>query len=345
MIKDLIKEGFILKSKGHYTHAIEAFYKALELDNNSYELLYEIACIYYLMGEEERALNYTELVLAKNPAHINTLTFLKKLFISKNAWQEAEQTARNIYAITKRPEDFADVLSLLNKQGLYQKVLNSTLDTKEPRILFELAFANLFNNSANNALTFIDEAIDLEPNNLNFLLLKGKILYKLDRKDDCVKLLEKFEFNNENPDFLNFAGLVRQYQKDYKAAIIYFKAAIKHSTHTAEYYYNCASTYFKMNDISQARKYYNLAISLDGKNPVYHFALANLYYSQKQYKRALEELKSDLFEAKLLRAIILHETGFFAISRKELEILAKEAPDNEIIKLYQEKNSVFFKSS
>ena len=28
MIKELLQEGFLLKSKGYYKHAIEAFYKA-----------------------------------------------------------------------------------------------------------------------------------------------------------------------------------------------------------------------------------------------------------------------------------------------------------------------------
>ena len=33
MIKEILQEGFILKEKGYYKHAIEAFYKALEVDN------------------------------------------------------------------------------------------------------------------------------------------------------------------------------------------------------------------------------------------------------------------------------------------------------------------------
>ena len=81
--------------------------------------------------------------------------------------------------------------------------------------------------------------------------------------------------------------------------------AVKVSPETAEYYYNCASTYFKADELKPAKKFYNIAISLEPENPNYHFALANLYYSQKKYKRALEELNSNLFEAKLLKSIIL----------------------------------------
>ena len=73
MIKKILQEGFILKTKGYYKPAIEAFYKALELDNTSSELLLEIADCYYSMGEEERALNYIEQILEKAPTHIDTL--------------------------------------------------------------------------------------------------------------------------------------------------------------------------------------------------------------------------------------------------------------------------------
>ena len=43
MIKELLKEAFILKTKGYYKNALEVFYKALEYDNSSLELFLEIA--------------------------------------------------------------------------------------------------------------------------------------------------------------------------------------------------------------------------------------------------------------------------------------------------------------
>ena len=52
MIKNLLQEGFALKDRGHYKHAIEVFYKALEEDNTSTELLFEIADLYYRMQKE-----------------------------------------------------------------------------------------------------------------------------------------------------------------------------------------------------------------------------------------------------------------------------------------------------
>ena len=97
MIKEILQEGFILKEKGYYKHAIETFYKVLELDNSSLELLLEIAKCYYLLNDEERALNYIEQILEKEPTHIQALKLLKEIFLSKDALTEAEQTAKNIY--------------------------------------------------------------------------------------------------------------------------------------------------------------------------------------------------------------------------------------------------------
>lgn len=336
MIKDFIKEAFILKSKGYYKHAIEAFYKALELDNTSTELLLEIADIYNLMGEEERALNYIELILDKNPTHIGAMTLLKNIFIAKSAWNKAELAAKNIYSISNNPGDLASILFLLNKQKLFQEVCKYKIDYKTPDILYEIAYAKMFNNPK-EAQNLINQALEIEPNNFKLLLLKGKILFKSNKQDECSALLAEMPFDNSNPDFLNFAGLVKQHQKDFKSAINYFKTAVSLAPNSAELYYNCGSTYFKMDEISLAKKYYNLAISLDNENPNYHLALANLYYSQKQYKRALEELKINLFEAKILKAVILYDTGFLAIAKKEFATLANIDANNDIIKLYQSK--------
>lgn len=94
MIKILLQEGFALKDRGHYKHAIEVFYKALEEDNTSTELLFEIADLYYRMQNEERALNYIEQILDRVPEHITALKLLEKIFIDRNALAEAEQTAK-----------------------------------------------------------------------------------------------------------------------------------------------------------------------------------------------------------------------------------------------------------
>lgn len=336
MIRDLLKQGFILKERGYYKYAIESFYKALELDNTSVELMLEIAECYYLMGNEEHSLNYIEQVLGDFPTHVGALKLLKSIFVSKKAWDKAEQTAKNIYFISKDLDDLADVFEMLNKQKRYEEVSLYVLEEKSSNLLYEKAYAKLFLNELDDAENIINRIIEENPNSKNYLL-KCKILYKMNKKEECVEFFNKINLDETNPDALNFAGLIKQYECDFKKALEYFLQAVKLAPQNDEYYYNCASTYFKLGEIQQAKKYYNLAISLNPENPNYHFALANLYYSEKQYKRAIEELDCDLFEAKLLKSIILYDSGYLAIAKKELENLAQEEPCNELILEYRNK--------
>lgn len=334
MIKELLRDGFVLKSKGYYKHSIETFYKALENDNTSLELLLEIADAYFLMGETEHSISYLEQILDKNPSHIGALKLLKKIFISKNAFAQAEQTAKNIYSISKSTNDLVEILRLLNKQKRFQEVLALDIEKYSPDVLYELAYAKLFLNCPIEAEELINKALAENSDNSKYLLLKGKILFKQNQKENSAQILEKMPYDNSNSDFLNFLGIIKQYKKDYKFALNCFLEAAKNSPDIAEYYYNCASTYFKMDEIKLAKKYYNTAISLEPESPIYHFALANLYYSQQNYKRAMEELNSNLFEARLLKSIILYDTGYLAVAKKEFKKLKLEEPENSKIDEY-----------
>ena len=309
MIRDILQDGFILKEKGYYKHAIESFYKALEIDNSSNELMLEIADCYYLMKEEERALNYIEQVLNNNPSHVDSLKLLLKIFCDKCAWKEAEQTAKNIYYITKSADDLAKIFELLNKQKHYTEIFEYNSDVCAVQVLYQKAYAKMYMDELQDAEDIINQV--LQKDNCDFnKLLKCEILFKMNKKDECVELLKEIKIDRKNAEALNFAGLVQQYECNFEKAVEYFREAIKINSFEANYYYNCASTYFKLGEISEAKKYYNLAISIAPENQNYHFALANLYYSQKQYKRALEELDYDFFEAKLLKSIILFDSGY-----------------------------------
>lgn len=337
MIKKIIEEAFILKSKGFYKHAIEALYKALEYDNTSSELFLEIADSYYQMGEVERAVSYIEQILEKDSMHIPSLELLKQIFLDKNALLEATKTAENIYSISQNLEDFIVILKLLNKQKKYNEVIEYNIQSEDAEIFAEKAIAYLFTNNLEQAENLIDKALTLRPNCPEFLLTKGKILFKKGEEELTAEILKKISIDKNNSDMLNFAGLVEQQNGNYKKSVEYFLNAINLSPQNDEYYYNCASTYFKMNENALAKKYYNLAISLKPDNPSYHIALANLYYSEKQFKRALEELEYDFYEANFLKSAILFDSGYYAMAKKGLLALKEERPNDFMVDEYLNK--------
>ena len=336
MIKDLIKEGFILKEQGFYKKAIEVFYKAVEQDNASIELLLEIAELYYLINNEEKALSYIEQILEKNPTHIRSLELLKQIFIDRNSLEEAEQTAKNIYCISHKENDLLEIFKLLNKQGKYDEIFEYNLIKNTEKIAYEYAYAYFCKQDFEKAENEIKRYLSKYSNDQKGLLLLGKIYYALNKKDDCVDLLKKFDLETNDSEVYNFRGLVETYRNNYQDAKNCFLEAIKKSPRGI-YYYNLANLYFKEGEILYSKKYYNMAITLEPDNKNYHFALANLYYSQQHYKKALEELMDDFFEGNLLKSIILYETGYLALAKLELQKLSESHPDNEIVKSYQEK--------
>lgn len=337
MIKDLLQEGFALKNRGHYKHAIEVFYKALELDNTSNELLLEIAELYYKMQNEERALNYIEQILDNNPKHIEALKLLKQIFVDKNALAEAEQTAKNIYCISCDIDDLAEIFSLLNKQQKFDEVFEYNIEKLTPAIILELAKAHYCKKEYQIAQELIINNIENIDNHQDILLLLGQILYAQGKKDECVELLSRLQINEQNAELMNFCGLIKDYQGYYKEACRNLLSAIKLEPKNDKFYYNLANVYFKEGEIDYARKYYNLAISLNLNNSRYHFALANLYYAQKNYKKALEELPNNLLEANLLKITILYDTGYLALAKQEIENLLKQYPNNDILNEYSKK--------
>ena len=204
MIKEILQEGFILKEKGYYKHAIEAFYKALELDDKSIELMFEIAESYYLMNDEEHALNYIEQVLEKSPTHIDGLKLLKRIFVDKKAWEQAEQTAKNIFCVSKNPKDLADILKFLNKQKRYEEIFEYEISEYSDEIYYEIAYAKLQIRDFNSAESFINKALEYKINNKN-LLLKGTIWFKQNKEEECFEIVDQLDKTKLTAAESNFA--------------------------------------------------------------------------------------------------------------------------------------------
>lgn len=336
MIKNIIQEGFALKNKGHYKRAIEVFYKALELDNNSLELLQEIAELYYLMSNEEKALGYIEQILNKDAQNITALKFLKKIFETKGALSEAEQTAKNIYCISHKNSDLVEIFKILIAENKFDEIFEYKIEAPDSLVLLEIARAYYFKKEFQKALEILNELTDIKENK-DYILLLGEVYYALKMRDNCVNLAKHFDIEDSTAEELNFVGLVETYLENFKKAISCFYKAMKKDAKNPEYYFNLANVFFKQGDLASAKKQYNMAISLSPNNKNYHFALANLYYIEKHYKKALEALTDDFFEAKLLKSIILYDAGYLALSKKELLSLSEEKPDNQIVKDYMQK--------
>ena len=103
-ILEYIKEAFALRSQELYKQAVEKLYKALDLDNDNVEVLYQLGELYSFMHNHHRAIDYLEQVLEINPNHIESLNLMKNLYEKEEKYLEAMTFAKQIFEQQKSPE-------------------------------------------------------------------------------------------------------------------------------------------------------------------------------------------------------------------------------------------------
>ena len=96
---EFIKQAFDLKSQKCYKQAIEMLYKALELENDNPEILFQLGELYFLLRNLPRASHYLEKVLQKNENHIETLKLMQKIYVFSDEKELAFKTAEKIFEL------------------------------------------------------------------------------------------------------------------------------------------------------------------------------------------------------------------------------------------------------
>ena len=104
-VKDLIQEGVALHDAGKYEEAISIYKKALDLDKNSSQILYEIGFSYFMNKEYKKSVKHMDKVLKNENA------FLVEAFTIKGSALDnlgKPKEAIKIYneAISKFPENY-----------------------------------------------------------------------------------------------------------------------------------------------------------------------------------------------------------------------------------------------
>ncbi len=87
-----IKQAFELKEQKYFKPAIEMLYKALELEGENIEILFQIGELYFLINNYSRALQYLDRVLSINNSHTETLKLLRTIKDRQDDYDEVLKT-------------------------------------------------------------------------------------------------------------------------------------------------------------------------------------------------------------------------------------------------------------
>nr|HPG29161.1 tetratricopeptide repeat protein [bacterium] len=323
-------------AESNFELAIRHYERYLELDKNGdLNLFKTIASLYENNGDSLKSYNYYKKYYDKGSRDLDVVSALAA--IGKKTGQKEyikffeELHSLNPYDFNilkelfnyyfsddlKRKKYFSELFSLINNgQSKDYKFDESTLDR-----IFEILFKN------QNYAELLKFSENKKLNRVQNEMFEKSIerladLYFLEKKYDTASgyYNRVFEFrknkNIEAGDIQTKLGDCAYYKKDYKSAVAHYEAGVK----TGEYNFKLGESYYKLNDMVSAKKYFN-ENSGDIRELEY---LRNIFYLEKNRKGLITTLKKLVLQPDADYAniaelgILLFESGEIKESEKYL---------------------------
>ena len=285
-ILEYIKQAFELKSQHCYKQAIEMLYKALEIETDNIEILFQLGELYFLLQNFSRASHYLEKVLSKNENHIEALRLLEKIYTCSNESKKACKTAEKIYNLTKHTDDLIEFINILSKTGDLSKIEQiEKISQPDDKICYGIAKAFYNNSKLSQAKEKLEQALKINPENEEALVLLGKIYFDEDEFEKSKNIFSTFSKTTENPEVLNYLGLFAIEDMNFTDAIKYFSKASNMDKENPKYFYNLGNAYFYNGWFEEASKAYLKAICMSPDEVGFRYSLAYLYFEQKKFEK------------------------------------------------------------
>lgn len=313
-ILNYIKRAFELKSQGCYKQAIEMLYKALSVEPDNIEILYQTGELYFLLHNYPRAAQYPERILAQEPEHIPSLKLLRDICIRQNELIKAKELSEKLYELDATESNLIKIIDLYGQLNLLEELTKYDSQIKDSdKCLFSLANAYYRNKNLLEAQKYIGAAININPDNEDCEILSGKILFDENKLEESKEIFDKFGNHSNNPEVLNYQGLFAMEEMDFIDAIKDFSKAVNLNKSNPVYLFNLANAYFLNGWKEEAVQAYKKAICLAPENLDYRYSLAYLYYKYQEYEKAQKEIDFILendgkyYSAQVIKALLLYQ--------------------------------------
>ena len=343
---EYIKQAFELKNQQCYKQAIEMLYKALEIETDNLEVLFQLGELYFLLNNYPRAQHYLEKVLSKNDKHVESLELLIKIYEFLHEAEKAFTCAEKLLELQNNSKHIIKLIEIASKKGNIKRI-EEYENSDDSNILYAVAKAFYDNKLIDKSEEKLNKAIDIESNNENALVLIGKIYFDKNEFEKAKEIFSKFPKTTDNPEILNYQGLFALESLDFTQAIKCFSKASNIDKQNSKYFYNLGNAYFYNGWIKEALTAYLQAIRLEPENNGFRYSIAYLYFEQKQFEKAQSEIDYILKEdanyapAHVLNALLKFENKDYLNAKIELETNIKNGYNDNftlvsLVKVYSE---------
>ena len=295
-LTEYIKKAFDYKNAGDYKNAMDYFYKALAVENNSVEIMNELASLYALLCQYDRAVSLYEQILAKDSACYSSKFAYALLCRKMNDKQKAKDLLLQLYAdnyeILKVAEELFPLLLEFDEQ---EKVISLFKSAKEEinssSVLYFVGVAYSKMSCSDLSEEYFKKSFSVNEDNIDSGYNLAKILFDRKLYPECEKLLLRLLKYCEDDRVFALLAELSYANKKLEDSIRYYSYAIKLNSRVAEYFYKLGVLYSLKGFVNEAEQNYCKAVSIEPENILYNYTLAYLYYTNGKF--ALAENLSD----------------------------------------------------
>ena len=339
-LTDYIKKAFEYKNNGEYKEAIDFFYKALALDNESAEIMSELADLYAKLCQYDRAFSFYEQVVIKNPTnyHVKFLyaLLLKRLKdyekaqnILEEIYQttyESEKVAEELFSICVLKDDYSKIISYFNH---HSNNLSSSIN------LYYVGLAYSKTGREDIAKEYFDKSFSIDKNNIDAGIKVAELFFAGGQTKEAEQIVSNLLKVSEDDRLLYLMAEISYAVSQYDNALKYYSYAIKSNPQNALYYFKIAIIFSVKGFFKEAEEAYCKATSIDQNNVMYNYALAYLYYINGKYLLAekvvdfILSISENHAQAVALKIILLVEKGEVAQAGKLVDKIYENADSDD----------------
>ena len=333
---EYIKQAFELKESRNYKPAIEMLYKALEIENDNVEILYQIGDLYFLLNNYSRAIQYLEKSSMLNPDHSPTLKLTRKIKERLGDFDMVLSISARLFEKEPSVDNLKELIKILVKLKLFCEIDNyKNSEYFNTEVKIECAISYYMNGEKEKAKNLLQEC---DENDEKVLFLKGKIQFDENNFEQAHEIFSKIGKNSQNPEVLNYLGLFDLENMNFIDAIKSFSKAANLDKSNSVYYYNLGNAYFYNGWMEEAQKAYQKALYINPENIDYRYSLAYLFYDKQDYIKAKKEtdaileINPDHPQARVLKALLLAIDKDLISAQKLLEENIKKGYNDNFTK-------------
>lgn len=322
--------GSIYSAKGDFQRAIEIFKHGLQIDQNHPILNYNIAHCFESLEQYPDAIRSYETALKTKPVWNDAIRDFSNLLLTCNKTKEAQNIVQR--SLRLYPND-ANMLCILGKIFLTQfdfdsaeKTFKKAKDINPKDVAILSGFAEALEKSEKNqeALDTLEEALNMEPENLDLLKQYAGTLLSAKDYDEAFRKIDTLYKDNEyDVQVLDLYGQYYACMDDDESTNYYHEKIKQVDKSYKQYLLSTAKRYSQIGNKSKAESFAKTYIQNFEDDPAGYNALGKVYASSGDYDNAIVSYTKGL---ELLKDNVLADRQISELMKKRIIKKMDEIP-------------------